>query len=104
MDYNSVHPTPEQLIKIRALLRYFFKSLTEPLFTRAFYDTIVAAAGEYTKHTFTVLVTKNLAPAPVYTQYHILRDFLPRLVPAHYETAKHLVTVCSLWMRASPII
>jgi hypothetical protein len=49
MDFSYVYPTQEQLIKIRALLRYFFKSLAQPLFTESFYNTISAAAGKCTK-------------------------------------------------------
>jgi len=99
MDLSCVYPTQEQLIKIRALLRYFFKSLAQPLFTEAFYNTINAAAGKCTKPVITTLLTKELAPEPVYSQYHILRDFIPRLPDAHYETAKHLILVCSPSMR-----
>jgi hypothetical protein len=102
MDFSCVYPTQEQLVKIRALLRCFFKSLAQPLFTEAFYDTISAAAGKCTKLVTTILLTKESAPEPVYSQYHILRDFIPRLPDAHYETAKHLFPVCSSSMRTSP--
>jgi hypothetical protein len=102
MDFSFVYPTQEQLIKIRALLRCFFKSLAQPLFTEAFYDTIRAAAGKCTEPIITIFLTKELAPEPVYSQYHILRDFIPRLPDAHYETARHLIPVCSSSMRTSP--
>ena len=48
MDVNYSYPTQEQLVKIRALLRYFFKGLAQPLFTEAFYDTINTATGKNT--------------------------------------------------------
>jgi hypothetical protein len=101
MDFSCVYPTQGQLIKIRALLRSFFKSLSQPLFTETFYDTISAAAGKCTEPVTTILLTKKLAPEPVYSQYHILRDFIPRLPDAHYETAKHLIPVSSSSMRIS---
>jgi hypothetical protein len=58
MDLSWVYPTQEQLVKIRALLRYFFKSLAQPLFTEAFYDTISAAAGKCTQPLITILPLK----------------------------------------------
>src|SRR5947209_1740693 len=94
MDLRGAYPTQEQLIKIRALLRYFFKSLVPPLFTEAFYDTISAATGKCTKPVIMVLLTMELAP--------ILRDSIPQLPDAHYETAKHLIPVCSSSLRTSP--
>ena len=54
MDVNYIHPTQEQLIKIRALLRYFFKGLAQPLFTEAFYDMINTATGKYTNPFITI--------------------------------------------------
>ena len=54
MDVNYIHPTQEQLVKIRALLRYFFKGLAQPLFTEAFYDMINTAIGKYTHLVITI--------------------------------------------------
>jgi hypothetical protein len=61
MDFSCVYPTQEQLIKIRALLRCFFKSLAQPLFTEAFYDTISAAAGKCTKPRYHDLTNEGIS-------------------------------------------
>lgn len=81
MDLSWVYPTQEQLIKIRALLRYFFKSLAQPLFTEAFYDTISAAAGTCITPLITISLTKELAPEPVYSQYHTFSETSSRGYP-----------------------
>jgi hypothetical protein len=61
MDFSYVYPTQEQLIKIRALLRCFFKSLAQPLFTESFYNTISAAAGKCTKARYHNLTNEEVS-------------------------------------------
>jgi hypothetical protein len=49
MNLSQGYPTQEHLVKIRAILREFFKALEERLFTAVFYSEISAAASEFAR-------------------------------------------------------